>query len=34
VKKRQVKDIAASVHRRLLRKAQQIGRPFNELLQY
>jgi predicted nucleotidyltransferase component of viral defense system len=34
VKKRQVKDMAASVHRRLLNKSRQTGRPFNELLQY
>jgi predicted nucleotidyltransferase component of viral defense system len=34
VKKRQVKDMAASVHQRLLDKSRQTGRPFNELLQY
>jgi predicted nucleotidyltransferase component of viral defense system len=28
------KNIAASVHQRLLNKAQESGRPFNELLQY
>ncbi len=27
-------NIAASVHQRLLKKAKEIGRPFNELLQY
>jgi predicted nucleotidyltransferase component of viral defense system len=34
VKKRLAKDIAASVHQRLLNKSRQTGRPFNELLQY
>jgi predicted nucleotidyltransferase component of viral defense system len=34
VKKRQVKDMAASVHQRLLNKSRQTGHPFNELLQY
>jgi predicted nucleotidyltransferase component of viral defense system len=34
VKKRQVKDIAAPVHQRLLNKSRQTRRPFNELLQY
>jgi predicted nucleotidyltransferase component of viral defense system len=34
VKKRKVKDMAASVHQRLLDKSRQTGRPFNELLQY
>jgi predicted nucleotidyltransferase component of viral defense system len=34
VKKRQVKDMAASVHRRLLNKSRQTGRPFTEVLQY
>jgi predicted nucleotidyltransferase component of viral defense system len=34
VKRRQVNDIAASVHQRLLNKSRQTGRPFNELLQY
>lgn len=29
-----VKNLAASVHQRLLDKARQTGRPFNELLQY
>ena len=28
------KDIAASVHQRLLNKARETGRPFNEVLQY
>ena len=28
------KNIAASVHRRLLNEAKKSGRPFNELLQY
>ena len=34
MKKRQVKDMATSVHQRLLNKSRQTGRPFNELLQY
>ena len=34
MKKRQVKDIAASIHQRLLNKSRLTGRPFNELLQY
>ena len=34
MKKRRVKDMAASVHQRLLDKSRQTGRPFNELLQY
>ncbi|MFH1314026.1 MAG: nucleotidyl transferase AbiEii/AbiGii toxin family protein [Candidatus Eisenbacteria bacterium] len=34
MKKRQVKDMAASVHQRLLNKSRQTGHPFNELLQY
>ena len=29
-----VKNIAASVHQRLLHKAKESSRPFNELLQY
>ena len=32
--KKPVKNLAASVHQRLLEKARQTGRPFNELLQY
>lgn len=32
--KKPVKNLAASVHQRLLDKARQTGRPFNELLQY
>jgi hypothetical protein len=31
---RNVKNVAASVHQRLLNVARQTGRPFNELLQY
>ena len=31
---RNVKNIAASVHQRLLNKAKESSRPFNELLQY
>jgi hypothetical protein len=34
VKERNVKDIAASVHQRLLNMAKESSRPFNELLQY
>jgi len=34
VKKRKVRDMATSVHQRLLNKSRQTGRPFNELLQY
>jgi hypothetical protein len=34
VKNKPIKNLAASVHRRLLDKARQTGRPFNELLQY
>jgi hypothetical protein len=34
VKKRSVKDIAASVRARLLAKARQTDRPFQEVLQY
>ena len=29
-----IKNVAASVHQRLLNTARQTGRPFNELLQY
>jgi hypothetical protein len=29
-----IKDLSASVHQRLLNKARETGRPFNELLQY
>lgn len=32
--KRPLKDIAASIHQRLLNKAKETGRPFNELIQY
>jgi len=34
VTKRPIKNMAASVHQRLLDKARDSGRPFNELLQY
>jgi len=34
VNKKPVKNLAASVHQRLLDKARQAARPFNELLQY
>jgi hypothetical protein len=34
VKKRRVRDMAASVHQRLLNKSRQAGRPFSERLQY
>jgi len=34
VKKRKTQDISASVHQRLLNKARESGRPFNELFQY
>ncbi|MFH1221423.1 MAG: nucleotidyl transferase AbiEii/AbiGii toxin family protein [Candidatus Eisenbacteria bacterium] len=34
MKKRQVKNMAASVHQRLLKESHRTGRPFNELLQY
>ncbi|MBN2560497.1 MAG: nucleotidyl transferase AbiEii/AbiGii toxin family protein [Phycisphaerae bacterium] len=34
MKKRSIKDVAASVHRRLLNVARQTNRPFNDLLQY
>ena len=34
MKDRPIKNLAASVHRRLLDKARHSGRPFNELLQY
>ena len=34
MKKKPIKDLAASVHQRLLDKARKAGRPFNELLQY
>lgn len=34
MKKKVIKDLAASVHRRLLDRARQTSRPFNELLQY
>ncbi|MGD9141116.1 MAG: nucleotidyl transferase AbiEii/AbiGii toxin family protein [bacterium] len=34
MKKRRVRDMAASVHQRLLERSRQTGRPFNELLQY
>ena len=29
-----LKNVAASVHQRLLNRARETGRPFNELLQY
>jgi hypothetical protein len=32
--KDEIKDLAASVHQRLLNKAREANRPFNELLQY
>lgn len=32
--KRSLRNVAASVHQRLLNKARETGRPFNELLQY
>ena len=32
--KHSVKDVAASIHQRLLNKSKESGRPFNELLQY
>jgi len=34
VKKRRVKDMAASAHQRLLNKSRETGCPFNQLLQY
>jgi len=34
VKNKPIKNLAASVHQRLLDKARHTGRPFNELLQY
>jgi len=34
VSNREIKDLPASVHRRLLNKTRDEGRPFNELLQY
>lgn len=34
MRERPLTDIAASVHQRLLNKARETGRPFNELLQY
>ena len=34
MKKKPITDVAASVHQRLLDKARQTERPFNELLQY
>lgn len=34
MKNRPIKNLAASVHQRLLDKARHAGRPFNELLQY
>jgi hypothetical protein len=34
VNKRPLKDISASIHKRLLHIARKIQRPFNELLQY
>ncbi|MDP3024002.1 MAG: nucleotidyl transferase AbiEii/AbiGii toxin family protein [candidate division Zixibacteria bacterium] len=34
MKKKPIKDVAASVHQRLLNKAHETGRSFNELLQY
>ncbi|MCX5844610.1 MAG: nucleotidyl transferase AbiEii/AbiGii toxin family protein, partial [Deltaproteobacteria bacterium] len=34
MKKKMIKDIAASIHQRLQNKARETGRPFNELLQY
>jgi len=34
VKNKPIKNVAASVHQRLLDKARHTGRPFNELLQY
>ena len=32
--KGEIKDLAASIHARLLKQAHERGRPFNELLQY
>lgn len=34
MKRGQLKNVAASVHQRLLNEARATGRPFNELLQY
>lgn len=34
MKKRKIQDISASVHHRLLNKARESSRPFNELFQY
>jgi hypothetical protein len=34
VSEREIKNLVASIHRRLLNKANEEGRPFNELLQY
>jgi hypothetical protein len=34
VTERPTKNIAASIHQRLLNMAKETGRPFNELLQY
>jgi len=34
LRKREIKNLAASVHQRLLNKAKASGRPFNEVLQY
>ncbi len=34
MKKKPIRDLVASVHQRLLDKARQTSRPFNELLQY
>ncbi len=34
MKKKPIRDLAASVHQRLLDKARQTDRPFNEMLQY
>jgi hypothetical protein len=34
VKRRQPKNVAASIRQRLLNEARASGRPFNELLQY
>lgn len=34
MKKRANKDVAVSIHQRLLNVARETGRPFNEVLQY